>query len=171
MDDSEAMRSTHTQEVRFLLEEIDKLRLALTDKSTELQIQFQDRREIKERYDLDLGQKIAEINELKNKLMVVESQANREIRDLDAKRSLERSRTAIVIEGSKESTIYLEKEIQKLTRDLSDKNNQLENLTKSYLSEKKRNEESQKTFNDKLTEVRREHEELQRDKLHQFEKR
>jgi len=28
---------------------------------------------------------------------------------LDAKRSLERSRTAVVIEGSKESTNYLEK--------------------------------------------------------------
>jgi hypothetical protein len=47
LDDSEALRSTHTQEVRFLLEEIDKLRLSLADKTTELQIQFQDRREIK----------------------------------------------------------------------------------------------------------------------------
>lgn len=155
MDDSEALRSTHTQEVRFLLEEIDKLRIALTDKSTELQIQFQDRKEIKERYDLDLGQKIIEINELKNKLLVLESQSSKEIRELDAKRLLERSRTAVVMEGSKESTNYLEKEIQKLTRELSEKNSQLENLTKSYLAEKKKNEDSQKIFNDKLTEVRR----------------
>jgi hypothetical protein len=53
------------------------LRLALTDKSTELQIQFQDRRELKEQYDYDLSQKIVDINELKNKLMVVESETNK----------------------------------------------------------------------------------------------
>jgi chromosome segregation ATPase len=70
LDDSEALRSTHTQEVRFLLEEIDKLRASLGDKATELQLQFQDRREQQERFDQELLSKNNEIANLKNQLMI-----------------------------------------------------------------------------------------------------
>lgn len=77
LDDSEAMRSTHTQEVRFLLEEIDKLRGSLGDKATELQLQFQDRREMQERFDQEMILKNNDISNLKNQLLVLEASANK----------------------------------------------------------------------------------------------
>lgn len=70
---------------------------------------------------------------------------------MNAKTELERSRTVGIIGSSKESTTFMDREIRKLAEEIANKNNQLNSLTKNYLSEKRKNEEQTKVFNNKVT--------------------
>lgn len=47
----------------------------------------------------------------------------------------------------------------------------MDELTKNYLGEKKKNDEQTKSFNEKVAKIEAEHSDLIRDKMNQFEKR
>lgn len=76
----------------------------------------------KQEYDANICKYIAEINNLKNLLLIQESQKNQEIRELSAKTELERSRTVGIIGNTKESTNFMDREIRKLTEEINSKN-------------------------------------------------
>lgn len=64
------MEQTLAEEVGFLLREIDRLRVVSEEKSVELDVQFKQRLQEKQQYDANICKYIAEINNLKNLLMV-----------------------------------------------------------------------------------------------------
>lgn len=103
--------------------------------------------------------------------MIQQTQRTQQIRELNAKTELERSRTVGIIGSSKESTTFMDRQIRKLTEDITQKNIQLDNLTKNLLAEKRKNDDQSKVFNDKVTKLIAEQEEALRERTAQFEKR
>ena len=81
-----------------------------------------------------------EINTLSKKMMQLEEDRLREVRDLTNRRELERSRTSGAVSSRKEANLYIEKQLRKLNEEVLEKTIAIENVSRELLKEKRKHE-------------------------------
>lgn len=91
-----------------------------------------------------------EINTLSKKIIQLEDDKIREIKDLTNRRELEKSRTTGVVNSRKESSLYIQKQLRKLNEEVLEKTLAIENISRQLLKEKKKHEETEKAYKKKI---------------------
>jgi hypothetical protein len=134
------LKSTHTTEIDFLFQEIAQLRASIETYKSKLDVKDHENITLKASYERELGMNAAEINSLSKKIIQLEEDKIREIKDLNNRRELEKSRTNGVVSSRKESTLYIEKQLRKLNEEVLDKTIAIENINRELLKEKKKHE-------------------------------
>lgn len=93
-------------------------------------------------YEREIEEKIGEINNLNRSLLSIEDVKNREIRDISAKRELEKSRTSGVVSSRKENNQFMDKQLRKLNEEVLEKAIRVENLTREINKLRRKYEEN-----------------------------
>lgn len=111
-----------------------------------------------------------EINSLSKKIIQIEDDKQKEVKDLSSKRELERSRTSGMVSSRKESNQYIEKQLRKLNEDILEKTIAVENVNRELNKEKRRHEETVKSMKKKVDSLTEEYETQIKEKEEHFEK-
>jgi chromosome segregation ATPase len=87
-EETNALKNTHTNEVDFLFTEIAHLRASLETQHSKLSVKDHENATLKASYERELSANTGEINTLSKKLMQLEEDRLREVRDLTNRREL-----------------------------------------------------------------------------------
>jgi hypothetical protein len=101
---------------------------------------------------------ISENNVLRNQLLALELEKNKEIQVVENKKELEKSRTIGILSFCKENNHFMEKELTRLAEQLLEKNISIESFTKELLKQRKQSEANERRFEDLVAKVKQESE-------------
>ena len=91
-------------------------------------------------YTDNLERLISENNILRNNLLALELEKNKEIQVVENKKELEKSRTIGILSFCKENSHFMEKELTRLAEQLLEKNISIESFTKELLKQRRQTE-------------------------------
>lgn len=149
-EEMSSLKNTHTNEIQFLFQEIAQLRAGVDAYNSKLEIKDHEISTVKQSYEREISMNTSEINTLNKKIIQLEEEKLREIRDLTNRRELEKSRTSGMVNSRKETTQYIEKQLRKLNEEVLEKTIGIENISRELNKEKKKHEETTKNMNKKI---------------------
>lgn len=114
---------------------------------------------MKESYEREIHEKISEINNLHKKYLTFEENMNKQIKEINSKRELERSRTSGLVSSRKENNQFMDKQLRKLNEEVLDKTIRIESISRELNKMKKKLEETEKNYTKKFQEMIAEREE------------
>jgi site-specific recombinase len=104
---------------------------------------------------------------LRNSLLALELEKNKEIQVVEGKKELEKSRTIGILSFCKENNHFLEKELTRLAEELLNKNISIESFTKELARQQRHTDSTRRTYEDAIAKLKQEQEQAQTDWLAQ----
>ncbi len=96
-----SLKYVHTTQVEFLFKEIAQLRASIETYKSKLDVKDHENNTLKASYERELAMNTSEINSLSKKLIQLEDDKLKEIKDLTNRRELEKSRTSGIVNSRK----------------------------------------------------------------------
>ena len=157
-DEVSELKSSHTNEIEFLFKEITQLRASINTYDSKIDLKDHEILCLRESYERQLALNTKEINTLSKKIIQLDEDKAKEIKDLTNKRELERSRTSGIVNSKKQSNQYIEKQLRKLNEDILEKTIGIENVTRKLNKEKKKLEDTTKAYEKKIEDISEDYE-------------
>jgi len=114
---------------------------------------------MKESYERELTSNVSEINSLNKVISKLQDEQNKEIRDLNSKRELERSRTSGLISSRRENNTFMDKQVRKLNEDIMERTLRIEGISRELNREKRKYEDTVRQHNNLVNAIKEKYEE------------